>query len=127
MTAGVTDLFREPRYDASPPQPTRSETAQGPKGDLFIPGRWYFFSTLLSAPVKQLWIFRVDEVGRHPYRDHRRAFGELELLVIVLGVPGRLEPQWEAYCAEQRDFPYWADNTTAAGVDVVTALSGVTT
>lgn len=67
----------------------------------------------------------MEEVGQHPYKDQRRAFGEL--LVIVLGVSGRPEPQWEAHRAEERDFPYWADITTAASVDVATALTGATT
>lgn len=38
MTAGVTDLFREPRYAAPSPQPTPSEPAD-PDGDFFVPGR----------------------------------------------------------------------------------------
>lgn len=125
MTTGVTDLFREPRYDAPTVQPKRPEPAKDPEGCFFVPGHWYFASTDLCKPVKQLRIFRVDEVGSHAYKDHRRAFGQL--LFIVLGVLDRPGPEWEAHYEQERDFPYWVDITTAAGIDVVTALSAVTT
>ncbi|MFF1716540.1 hypothetical protein [Streptomyces sp. NPDC058268] len=117
MEAQGTPLFVEPHWDNSDPEHKHVEVAPEPDGTpaTFEPGHWYFFSTDMSRPVKQLWIFHAEKIGPHPYNLHRRAFGQL--MVITVGIPDASEPQWEPYFAQEPDFLHWTDITASAGVD----------